>query len=419
MGAQQKIKLKIKTPRWADQLIKNPGQVRYRCAYGGRGSGKSHFFAESIVERCILDKTDVICGREVQKSLKHSAKRLIEQKIQDLGVGHIFDARHDRILAPYGGIIIFEGLKDHNSESIKSLEGFDIFWGEEANAFSQNTLDLIRPTIRKESSDKKQISELWFSWNPKNASDPIEKLFRSEYTPGNSIIVKTNYYDNPWFPDVLKTEMEYDKSRDLDKYTHIWLGGYVKNSESRVFNNWTVEEFETPKDAEFRQGADWGFSVDPTVLIRCFVEGRKLYIDNEAYQIGCEINNIPLLFNQVPDSERWPIIADNNRPDTISYLNKHGYPKIYGAAKGQGSIEEGIEWLKNYDIVVHPRCIHTIDELTMYSYKVDKSTGHVLPILEDKNNHVIDALRYANEGTRRVKKSQTYDNIKLNFSSEF
>jgi phage terminase large subunit len=184
-----------------------------------------------------------------------------------------------------------------------------------------------------------------------------------------------------------------------------------------VFKNWTVEEFETPEDAYHRLGADFGFSVDPTVLVRCHLVGRRLFIDYEAYEIGCEIENIPHLFFTVPDAESWPLVADNNRPDTISYLRRNGFTKIYPAIKGKGSVEEGIEWLKNYDIIVHPRCTHTIDELTLYSYKVDKDTGKILPVLEDKNNHVIDALRYANEGHRRAQHNGE-ENV-IEFDSEW
>jgi phage terminase large subunit len=129
-----------------------------------------------------------------------------------------------------------------------------------------------------------------------------------------------------------------------------------------------------------------------------------LYIDYEAYQIGCEIMNIPTLFMTVPESEKYPIVADSARPETISHVKKHGFPRIYPAVKGPKSVEDGIEWLKSFDVVVHPRCTHTIDELSLYSYKVDKMTGQVLPQLEDKQNHVIDALRYACEGVRRANK---------------
>jgi phage terminase large subunit len=169
-----------------------------------------------------------------------------------------------------------------------------------------------------------------------------------------------------------------------------------------VFKNWTIEEFERPVGTHFRLGADWGFSIDPTVLIRCDIDGRKLYVDYEAYMVGCEIVNTPELFMSVPDAEKWVITADSARPETISYMQKHGFPKIVAAIKGAKSLEEGVEFLKSFDIVVHPRCKHLIDELTLYSYKTDPLTGQVMPILEDKDNHVIDGLRYACEGARRA-----------------
>jgi phage terminase large subunit len=386
------------------------GNYRYKGLYGGRGSGKSHLFAELAPLRACEKKTNIVCVREIQKSLAQSAKKLIEDKIEYFGLGHLFEIQQTQIKCPHGGLIIFNGLQDHNADSIKSLEGFDISWIEEAQSLSKRSLELLRPTIRKEGS------EIWASWNPRFETDPIDELLRGDDPPDNSIAIQVNYSDNPWFPDVLRKEMEYDRRRDPEKYQHVWLGGYQRNSEARVFKNWKVEEFEAPSSSHFRLGADWGFSVDPTVLIRCYTEGRTLFVDHEAYEVGCEIENIPLLFQQVPDSENWPVVADNNRPDTIDYVRRHGFPKIYAAAKGKGSIEDGIEWLKNYDIIVHPRCKHTIDELTLYCYKTDKDTGKVLPILEDKDNHVIDALRYANEGHRRAGHSEA---VNVEFDSEF
>jgi phage terminase large subunit len=138
--------------------------------------------------------------------------------------------------------------------------------------------------------------------------------------------------------------------------------------------------------------------------VRCSLDGQTLYIDFEAYMIGCEITQLPDLFDRVPDSRKWFITADSARPETISYMQKHGFPKINHAAKGKGSVEEGIAFLQSFDIIVHPRCTHTIDELTMYHYKRDPLTDEIMPILDDKNNHLIDALRYACEGVRKASK---------------
>jgi phage terminase large subunit len=395
--------LKIETPRVFLPLLK---PARYKGAHGGRGSGKSHFFAELLIERCVIEKTDAVCVREVQRSLNQSVKKLLESKIEALGVGHLFDIQEAKIIGPHGGLIIFQGMQNHTADSIKSLEGYDIAWVEEAQSLSQRSLDLLRPTIRK------PASELWFSWNPSEATDPVDVLLRGDNPPPNSAVIQVNYSDNPWLPDVLKTEMEYDRSRDPDKYAHVWLGEYQRNSEARVFKNWTIEEFESPKGAVFRLGADWGFAVDPSVLVRCHIDGRRLYVDYEAWMVGCEIDQLPDLFDRVPDSRKWFITADSARPETIGYMRTHGYPKINGAIKGSGSLFDGVEFLKSYDIVVHPRCNHVIDELTLYSYKVDPLTEKVLPILEDKKNHTIDALRYACEGARKALKKKSEDKPK-------
>jgi phage terminase large subunit len=143
--------------------------------------------------------------------------------------------------------------------------------------------------------------------------------------------------------------------------------------------------------------------------VRCYLDGKRLYVDHEAYMVGCEIDQLPDLFMRVPDSTKWFITADTARPETISYMQRHGFPKINAAIKGAKSVEEGVEFLKSYDIVVHPRCKHTIDELTLYSYVVDDLTGQVTPKLADKDNHVIDALRYACEGARRTLRDKSWN----------
>jgi phage terminase large subunit len=253
---------------------------------------------------------------------------------------------------------------------------------------------LLRPTIRKPGS------ELWFSWNPNSPQDPVDVLLRGEHPPRDAVVLEINWHDNPWLPAELLDEQEDDKRRDPDKWAHVWGGHYSLNSEARVFRNWTVEEFEAPSDAIHRLGADWGFAVDPTVLVRCHVQGRKLFVDYEAWQVGCEIDHLPKLFDTIEGSRKFLIRADSARPETVSYMVRQGY-KILPAIKGPGSIEDGVEFLRSFDIVVHPRCAKVINELTLYAYKVDEHTGEILPVLDDKNNHTIDALRYALEELRK------------------
>jgi phage terminase large subunit len=397
--------LRIETPRVYKPLL-TPS--RYKGAYGGRGSGKSHFFAEMLVERCVIDPTTrVVCVREVQKSISQSVRQLVEDKIAKLGVGHLFDVPIDRsanikVLDARGtpqGLIAFQGMQNHTNDSIKSLEGYDIAWVEEAQSISQRSLDLLRPTIRKPGS------ELWFGWNPSKDTDPVDVLLRGPNPPRNAVVVEANYTDNPWFPDELRDELEGDRERDPDKYAHVWLGAYQGRSEARVFRNWRVgdgSEFITTHDTVFRFGADWGFAIDPTVLVRGYLDGRKLYVDWEAYEEQCEVDQTPALFDRIPRARDFRITADSARPETVSYMRRHGFPKIVSALKGQGSVEDGISFLQSFDIIVHPRCENVIRELSSYSYKVDRQTDEVLPMLEDKDNHTIDALRYALEGLRRA-----------------
>lgn len=384
---------------WADKADDGL-PVRYRAAYGGRGSAKSHSFAQALVLKAAEKPLRVGCYREIQKSIRDSVKRLLDDKIKESGLSDFYDSTDSEIRAPNGSLFIFNGLRT-NPDAVKSTEGLDLAAVFEANKVSQRSWDLLIPTVRKEGS------EIWAEWNPEFPEDPVDKMFRGEDgAPPGSIIRRVNWDENPFFPAVLKQELEWDRKRDNEKYAHIWLGEYQQHSEARVFKNWTVEEFTVDASQVKRQGADWGFAIDPTVLVQCYIVGRTLYVPYEAYMVGCDIVDIPALFMTVPESEKWPMTADSARPETISHIKKNGFPKVMSAVKGARSVEEGIAFLQSFDIVVHPRCQHVIDELTLYRYKTDPLTSQILPVLEDKNNHCIDALRYACEGARRAKPKQ-------------
>lgn len=197
---------------------------RYRAAWGGRGSGKSWFFAGLLVEECMMQPgTRAVCIREVQKSLKESAKRLIEDQLiaWNLGEKQGFRVLTDRIETPGKGVIIFQGMQDHTAESVKSLENFRIAWCEESQSLSARSLGLLRPTIRAEGS------ELWFSWNPTRKSDPVDQMFRGAELPTGATVVKANWSDNPWFPSVLEQERLDCLRSQPDQYPHIWEGDYA------------------------------------------------------------------------------------------------------------------------------------------------------------------------------------------------
>lgn len=357
-----------------------------------------------------MKRTRFVGIREVQLTLEQSVKHLIESKIKAFGCEGRFLVRDSYIACPEnGGLMIFKGMQHYNAHSIKSLEDFDVAWVEEAHSFSQISLDLLRPTIRNPES------ELWFSWNPAKETDPVDKFLRRDMV-GNpdAIVVEANYYDNPWFPDVLRKEMELDRE-DPDKYDHVWLGKHLKLSQRRVFRNVRLATpGEMPITRNLLFGADWGFAVDPTVLIACSIDRSpslkrpRLYIHAEVYKVGCEIDRTPELFDGIfphlPRMARnYVITADSARPETISYMKRNGYPKIAKSIKGPNSVEEGVSFIQGFEVIISPSCPNTWREFTNYLHPVNKHTGDIIPELIDLDNHTIDAARYAIERERRAK----------------
>lgn len=258
--------LSIEVPRKFLPLLQ---PKRYKGAYGGRGGAKSHFFAERVLKTCVAKPTRVVCIREVQDSIRDSVRQLLVDKIQKLGLGQLFTALDTEIRGPNGSLIIFKGMQSYNAETIKSLEAYDIAWVEEAQTLSQRSLDMLRPTIRKAGS------ELWFSWNPRYKTDPVDKFFRANPSP-EAVSVLVNWRDNPWFPDVLAKDMEQDFTNDPDKAEHVWNGAYG-SSEGAILSRWVNEAeregrinndvrfdpmgspIEVSSDLGFRDTASWWY----------------------------------------------------------------------------------------------------------------------------------------------------------------
>lgn len=213
--------LNIPTARVFKPLL---APARYKGAFGGRGSGKSHFFADLLIEDSLAEKgLRSVCIREVQKSLKESAKRLVEDKLIEHGLGPAdgFKVFREVVETPGDGIITFQGMSDHTAESIKSLEGYKRAWVEEAQSLSARSLSLLRPTIRAEGS------EIWFSWNPRRKTDPVDAMLRGGSLPTGAVVVRANWSDNPWFPSVLEQERQDCLRDNADQYAHIWEGDYA------------------------------------------------------------------------------------------------------------------------------------------------------------------------------------------------
>ena len=222
--------LSLECPR---KLVPLLAPKRYKGAYGGRGGAKSHFFAERVLKECVKRKARIVCIREIQDSIRDSVRQLLVDKIQKLALGTFFTPLESEIRGANGSLIIFKGMQSYNAETIKSLEAYDIAWVEEAQTLSQRSLDMLRPTIRKPGS------ELWFSWNPRYKTDPVDAFFRKNPSE-DAISVFINWRDNPWFPAVLRRDMERDFAQDADKAEHVWNGGYG-SSEGAILARWVNE----------------------------------------------------------------------------------------------------------------------------------------------------------------------------------
>lgn len=396
MRTDQPLDLNIELPAPL-QFLWRP--ARYKVAHGGRGGGKSHGFAKTLIAKALERRLLILCAREYQNSIQESVHRLLSDQINGMGVFKYFNVQQQSIMAKNKSEFIFAGIRN-NPTKIKSTEGIDIVWVEEAEKVSDDSWKILIPTIRKEDS------EIWVSFNPDDEGDPTYRRFVLN-PPPDAVVQEINWYDNPWFPEVLRKEKDYLQSVDQDAYEHIWLGKTKKHSKAQVLNGkWVVEAFEP--DTRYWHGpyfgADWGFASSPTALVKCWVsekivEGvarRNLYIEDEVWEVGLDIHDTPERFSKVPGSALHTMRSDCARPETISYMQQHGYPKCVGVVKWKGSIEDGVAHLRSFErIVIHPRCRHAQDQARLWSYKVDKLTGDILPDLVDKHDDVWDATRYA------------------------
>lgn len=395
MSNAEEWDLDIPTPRWAVPLLR---PARYKGIKGGRGGGKSHERAEALVEAMVYDRDlACVCIREIQRSIKFSAYRLIVSKIYALGVESLFEIQETQIKRRGGrGICLFQGMQDHTADSVRSLEDFGIAWIEEARALSERSLKLLRPTIRAPGS------EIWATWNPEDPEDPIDRFFAEleENDPEgrDHVLVHVNLPENPHKTATLTEEMERDRVMNPDDFGHVWLGEYSQRKDSQVFaGKWRVDEFEPGRDWEGPYfGADWGFSQDPTVLIKFWIYDRRLWVEYEAYGYRVDIDKTGELFKTIPGVRGEIIRADNARPETINYLNRNEPElRVIAADKWPNSIEDGVAWLRGFDeIIIHERCEHMQREARLYSHKIDRRSGNVLKSIEDRENHGWDSIRY-------------------------
>jgi len=381
------------------------GDLRHRAIYGGRGSAKSATAAKMSAIMGAIEPLRILCTRDLQVSIKESFHAEVKAAIASIPWLNLFyDVGENYIRGRNGTEYLFKGLR-HNLSSIKSTHGIDLCIVEEAEDVADSSIIELEPTIRKAKS------EIWWLWNPKIDGSPIDMMFRKNDPPPRSMVIEMNHRDNPWFrlTPLEEQRKHHQHTRDPAQYEHIWEGAYLKNSDAQIFNGkWEERDFEPGADWDGPyHGLDFGFSQDPTAAIRCWVYNGDLYISHEAGKIGLDLDpTADYLEERIPGIKKTVVRADNARPESISHIKKQkgGIPGIIACIKGTGSVEDGIEHIRNYGrVYIHSRCVETIKEFKMYSYKVDRLNGDILTDIVDAYNHYIDALRYALEPLIRKK----------------
>lgn len=379
-------------------------KARYKIAYGGRGSGKSWSIARMLLLKAMQSPIRVLCCREIQNSIKDSVHKLLKDQIDQMELQG-FIVQNDTIKHLNGSEFIFTGLYS-NISKIKSLEGIDVVWIEEGESISSMSFEVLDPTIRKPNS------EIWISFNPRYENDIIYDTFINKQVD-NALVIKVNWNDNKYFPKELQVQKDTMAKTNPELYLHIWEGELKKNTEEIIFSGkWIIEDFEEPYYTHYYFGADWGFSQDPNTVNRMFIAEHKdygkncLYLDYELNDrpydadkktTSTDIKELPNFWTKMPKIKEFTVKADSARPETISHISSCGF-SIVGATKGKNSVIEGIEFLRSFDkIIIHPRCKNTIFEFGNYKYKVDARSGQITSLIVDKNNHHIDAIRYALE----------------------
>ena len=366
---------------------------RYTVLYGGRDSAKSWSIGRVELIEGYERPLRMLCCREIMGSLRESAYRLLADQVHVLGLDDFYDVQADTLVGRNGSRFYFEGLK-YNANKIRSYEGVDVVWVEEAQNVSELSWETLLPTIRKAGS------RFFISFNPMQESDPVYQRFVKNPPPG-CLAKKVTWRDNPYHSEESEAERLWLERTDRDAHDHVWEGGFRTVSDALILRGkYVAEEFEvSPAWAGPYHGLDYGFSRDPSAAVRCYIDDqtRTLFVDREFWQLGADIDALPnALEAAVPGISRHVVYADAARPESTSYISRNGIPNARSVEKWSGSVDDGVAYLRAFArIVIHPRCTHLLDECARYSFKQDRLTGAPLPEVLDAHNHCIDALRYA------------------------
>jgi phage terminase large subunit len=379
---------------------------RYKGAHGGRGSGKSHFYAEQLIEDSLCERGLLsVCIREVQKSLKDSAKRLIESKLEKFRLGEAdgFRVFREVIETPGDGVITFQGMQDHTAESIKSLEGFKRAWGEEAQSLSARSLVLLRPTIRAPES------ELWFSWNRRLRTDPVDVMLTGAERPTGSIVVHANWADNPWLPAELAQERLDCLRMQPDQYAHIWEGDYITVSEGAYFakdlatarSDKRITALSTDPIIQLRAFWDIGVRDATSIWIAQF-SGQQIKVLDYYEAVGQPLGtHLEWLRMQGYGSALCVLPHDGAKADMVSavrfedHIRSAGFEVQTVENQGKGAALKRVETVRRLFPRIwfdETKCAGGLDALGWYHEKRDEHRNIGLGPEHDWSSHAADAF---------------------------
>ncbi len=372
----------MEIPREFKQLFEN--NWREAAIYGGRFSLKSHTVARFLLIRARQSKTRVACFREFQNSIAESSHQLLADLIRQYHLVD-FEVTDNSIVNKINGSdFLFKGLW-HNEQSIKSIEGIDIAWVEEAQTVSKPSLEVLTPTVRKAGS------QIIYTYNRLAEDDPVHVRLIVEGRP-NTLVINVNYdiaLKYGWMPDSVRLEMEDDKARRPALYKHKWLGE-PNSLEMRIFRDWAFID-DIPHEARLeRYGLDFGYTNDPTALVALYYYNGGYIWDEIAYQKGLSNKQIAdLILNQ----KKVLTIADSAEPKSIDEIAAYGV-LIQPTTKGPGSVIQRIQMAQDQQISVTKRSINIIKEYRNYLWETDKD-GRILNEPEHLWSHSMDAGTYA------------------------
>ena len=370
---------------------------RFTVLMGGGGSGKSHFVAQKMILKGMkYPNRKILVVRKVGATLRESVYALFIDQLSTMGVLQYckYTTSHMKIILPNGSQFIFKGLDD--PEKIKSVAGIDDIVIEEATELTHD--DFSQLNLRLRSKAENQQVHLMF--NPVSKSNWVYKHF-FEQQQEDTIILKTTFRDNKFLPQsYIDSLLAYKDTNPL--YYEIYAEGNFGSLGKTVFNNWEVQDFNINELVKENDGLktciamDFGFSNDPTTILFSLadLENKKLYVCEETWQKGLLNNEIAEIIHE-KGYHKQVIIADSAEPKSIEEIKSLGVPKIKGVKKGAGSINQGIQFMLQFEIIIHPSCVHTIQEFKDYSYQKDKGTGEYINGKFEGSDHCIDAIRYS------------------------